>query len=211
MDDVTVHYGETERKRLTVRYMPLTVRNEVTLRSLAAEIDQHIGASNTETMAHRLIEASRDYPEVFDFFNEAGQWNKVAIDKMAKSLQNVHEQEHNLKVEATKEGDAAPAYEPLSYEDAVREAVKRMQAQWSDMLRGNLDLARRLYFAVGKWPVSLDGIRKGMEIVPRIIDRNAMSPHDVEAITGDSESEFWQTVSASEVARIIDTFRTGID
>lgn len=209
MSDV-LHYGDDGRQRLTLRTIPITMRNEVDLRSIATEIDAYMSGSDVRAFTSKLISAANTYPEVLDFFTEAGNWNAKTIDKMARSLQSVVEAEHQMKVEATKDGDAPPAYEPLDYEAAVQEAVKRLQSQWKDLLAGNLDLARRLYFTAGKWPVTLQGLKDGRTMVQRIIDRKAMTTTDVELIDSETDSDFWATVNAAEVASAIDTFRNGI-
>lgn len=210
MSERVIVYGEEGQHKLTLHTIPLTMRNELELRAIAAEIDAYMSKSDVRSITEKLLEASNVYPEVWDFFNEAGTWNLQTIDRMAKSLQAVVEQEHQLKVEATKESDAPPAYEPLDYNAAVQEAVKRLQQQWKDLLAGNLDLARRLYFSAGKWPVSLSALKDGRLMMQRIIDRKRMKPEHVELIDGDVDNELWSTIPASEVALIIDTFRAGI-
>jgi hypothetical protein len=195
---------------MQLKLLPLTLRNETQLRAIKAEIDTHTAGADQRTLITRLIEASREYPEVWTFFNEAGAWNSVTLDKMAKTLIEMNEQEHKLALENVKEGEAPPVYEPLSYEDAVREAASRLRKQWEDMLSGNLGLGRKLYFVPGQWPVSLEGIRKGAIILRKIIDRAAMRSEDVALIDSELDSDFWLSVEASEVATIINSFREGV-
>lgn len=207
---------KSDGSKCHLHLLPITARNEPELRAIHSATQQHISASDSGRMIDLLASAAEDYPEVWEFWTEAGRENTRTIRKIAEGLQAAQDEAERLRHEAViagmKEGDVEPTFEPISLpmEEALAEAKQRHWQQWQDFLAGNMDLAKRLYFVTDQWPVSLAGIKAGRPIIQRMIDRKRMNAEDVELIDGAEDSDFWMDAQAVEVARIINYFRRSV-
>jgi hypothetical protein len=99
-----------------------------------------------------------------------------------------------------------PAYQPMTDEAAKAIAEKDMQDNLKTYIKDNLDVGKQLYFDTEKFPTTIEALKVGIGIVRDTIDRNKLTDEQNMLIESELDSEYWQNVSAQEVADYVDYF-----
>ena len=193
-----------------VHIMPITLRNEGKAREWHKRITEYSNKVNASVFIDTLQNVFRLYPDTMDFINEIGGLNTETIkrrgDAMIAAQRAVWE---NEKAEAEKEGkEYTKEYQPMSEDVAYKLAAEELSKSWQVFLRDNQEVGKLLYFNLQGFPVTLDALKLGIECIKDTVDRSRTSGDVLAEIDSDVSGDFWQDVTAAEVAAYVDTFRS---
>ena len=68
------------------------------------------------------------------------------------------------------------------------------------------DIGRQLYFNVDAFPRTMESLVLGIQVIRATCDRSKLTGEQIDLIDSNNDADFWQDVSAAEVAAYVDNF-----
>ena len=190
-----------------ITHLPVTLRNERICKEWYVRIKEHIQKRSVEHTLRNIARLRNEYEDLAELIDEVGMINQRTVMQRALHVREAHEAEHDYQNELRRERkEAEIAYEPLSAEAAKGIAEKELQDSLTVLLQDNPEIGRELYFNVESFPKTMESLILGIECVRATCDRGKLTDEQITLLDSSNDSEFWQDVSASEVAAYVDKF-----
>ena len=190
-----------------ITHLPVTLRNERICKEWYVRVKEHIQKRSVEHMLRNIARLRNEFEDLAELIDEVGMVNQRTVMQRALHVREAHEAEHDYQNELRRERkEAEIAYEPLSAEAAKGIAEKELQDSLTVLLQDNPEIGRELYFNVESFPETMESLILGIQCVRATCDRAKLSEDDIAKIDSGNDSDFWQDVSASEVAAYINKF-----
>lgn len=192
---------------IEITHLPVTLRNERVCKDWYVRVKEHIQKRSVEHTLRNIARLRNEYEDLAELIDEVGMVNQRTVLIRAMRVKEAHEAEHNWQNELRRERkEAEHEYEPLTPEAAKGIAEKELQDSLTMLLQDNLEIGRELYFNVEAFPKTMESLILGIHCIRATCDRSKLSEKQIALIDSNNESEFWQDVSASEVAAYVDKF-----
>lgn len=158
-------------------------------------------------MLRNIARLRHEYDDIAELIDEVGMINQRTVSQRIVHLMEAHKEEHEYQNELRRERkEAEHEYEPMSNEAAKAIAEQELQQSLTAVLQDSPEIGRMLYFDVDKFPHTMESLRLGIDCICATCDRSKLSEDDIAKIDSANDSEFWQDVTASEVAGYVDNF-----
>ena len=192
---------------IEITHLPVTLRNERVCKEWYVRVKEHVQKRSVEHTLRNIARLRNEYEDLAELIDEVGMINQRTVLVRAMHVKEAHEAEHNWQNELRRERkEAEHEYEPLTPEAAKGIAEKELQDSLTLLLQDNPEIGRELYFNVEAFPKTMESLILGIHCIRATCDRSKLSEEQVALIDSSNESEFWQDVSASEVAAYVDKF-----
>lgn len=192
---------------IEIDHLPVTLRNERLCKEWYVRVRDHIQKRSVEHTLKNIARLRNEYEDIAELIDEVGMINQRTVSLRIKTLKEAHQAEHDYQNEQRRENKEQELnYEPLSDEAAKAIAEKELQESLTVLLQDNPEIGRRLYFNVDSFPVTMESLILGIQVIRATCDRSKLSKEEIELIDSSNKSEFWLDVSASEVAAYVDNF-----
>lgn len=186
-----------------IQPLPITLANEHKIRPFYDKVRAFMQEKNAVGMMRtvaRLRVADPMLSELLDEFGRPSEtWFTKQVDVMLSNDAAFREHQQS---------EGLPTAEPLTRELAIETAKKDHTRIMSEYFVANPEVARQLYFDFGAFPATLEGLKMGIDTIRGCGDLDAL-----EAAHGGNarelvvtDSEFWQNVTAAEVAAWVTRF-----
>ena len=192
---------------IEITHLPVTLRNERVCKDWYVRVKEHVQKRSVEHTLRNIARLRNEYEDLAELIDEVGMINQRTVLVRSMHVKEAHEAEHNWQNELRRERkDPEHEYEPLTPEAAKGIAEKELQDSLTLLLQDNPEIGRELYFNVEAFPKTMESLILGIHCIRATCDRSKLSEEQVALIDSSNESEFWQDVSASEVAAYVDKF-----
>lgn len=192
---------------IEITHLPVTLRNERVCKDWYVRVKEHVQKRSVEHTLRNIARLRNEYEDLAELIDEVGMINQRTVLVRAMHVKEAHEAEHNWQNELRRERkEPEHEYEPLTPEAAKGIAEKELQDSLTLLLQDNPEIGRELYFNVEAFPKTMESLILGIHCIRATCDRSKLSEEQVALIDSNNESEFWQDVSASEVAAYVDKF-----
>lgn len=186
-----------------IQPLPITLANEHVIRPHFDKVRAFAQEKNAVGMMRTVARLRVADPMLSDLIDEFGRPSDVWF---AKQVDTMISNDAAFREHHTSEGLATT--EPLTREMANETAKKDHTRIMSEYFVANPEVARQLYFDFGAYPATLEGLKIGIDTIRHCADLDALERahggNARELITTDSE--FWQNVTAAEVAAWVTRF-----
>ena len=192
---------------IEITHLPVTLRNERICKEWYVRIREHIQKRGVEHTLRNIARLRNEYEDLADLIDEVGMINQRTVLIRSQYVKEAHESNHDFENEVRRENKQAEIqYEPISDEAAKAIAEKELQESLTYLLQDNPEIGRELYFNVESFPKTMESLVLGIQCIRATCDRSKLNEEQIALIDSNNESEFWQDVSASEVAAYVDKF-----
>jgi hypothetical protein len=192
---------------IEITHLPVTLRNERVCKDWYVRVKEHVQKRSVEHTLRNIARLRNEYEDLAELIDEVGMINQRTVLVRSMHVKEAHEAEHNWQNELRRERkEPEHEYEPLTPEAAKGIAEKELQDSLTLLLQDNPEIGRELYFNVEAFPKTMESLVLGIHCIRATCDRSKLSEEQVALIDSSNESEFWQDVSASEVAAYVDKF-----
>lgn len=192
---------------IEITHLPVTLRNERVCKDWYVRVKEHVQKRSVEHTLRNIARLRNEYEDLAELIDEVGMINQRTVLVRSMHVKEAHEAEHNWQNELRRERkEPEHEYEPLTPEAAKGIAEKELQDSLTLLLQDNPEIGRELYFNVEAFPKTMESLILGIHCIRATCDRSKLSEEQVALIDSSNESEFWQDVSASEVAAYVDKF-----
>jgi hypothetical protein len=192
---------------IEITHLPVTLRNERVCKEWYVRVKEHIQKRSVEHTLRNIARLRNEYEDLAELIDEVGMINQRTVLIRSMHVKEAHQAEHDWQNELRRERkESEHEYEPLTPEAAKGIAEKELQDSLTMLLQDNPEIGRELYFNVEAFPKTMESLVLGIHCIRATCDRGKLSEEQIASIDSNNESEFWQDVSASEVAAYVDKF-----
>lgn len=192
---------------IEITHLPVTLRNERICKEWYVRIREHIQKRGVEHTLRNIARLRNEYEDLAELIDEVGMINQRTVLIRSQYVKEAHESNHDFENEVRRENKQAEIqYEAISDEAAKAIAEKELQESLTYLLQDNPEIGRELYFNVESFPKTMESLVLGIQCLRATCDRSKLSEEQIALIDSSNESDFWQDVSASEVAAYVDKF-----
>lgn len=193
--------------RIEITHLPVTLRNERVCKEWYVRVKEHIQKRSVEHTLRNIARLRNEYDDLAELIDEVGMINQRTVLIRSQHVKEAHEAEHEFQNQLRRDNkEQEIEYEPISDEAAKAIAEKELQESLTHLLQDNPEIGRELYFNVESFPKTMESLVLGIHCIRATCDRSKLSEQQIALIDSNNESEFWQDVSASEVAAYVDKF-----
>ena len=188
-------------KVIRFEHQIVTLRTERTMRDWYERLKTFVASNTHGELTGRILQVADNYPEVFDFLTEDGNFKADIIKSKASAILSVHNA-RRAAMEAEEQ-----EWTPLSAEAAVKAAADMVQADWQKWTEANPDVARMLIFNVEAYPHNVAALKLGIACIKAtaIVDSSTSYYLELQHEGADAH-DFWLDYPATEVAKYCDRF-----
>lgn len=186
-----------------IKPLPITLANEHRVRPFYDKVRAFMQEKNAVAMMRTVARLRVADPMLSELIDEFGRpsdaWYAKQVDVMLSNDAAFREHQQS---------EGLPTSEPLTRELATETAKADHKRIMSEYFVGNPEVARQLYFDFGAYPVTLEGLKIGIDTIRGCGDLDALeATHGANARElVATDSEFWQNVTAAEVAAWVTRF-----
>ena len=186
-----------------IKPLPITLANEHRVRPFYDKVRAFMQEKNAVAMMRTVARLRVADPMLSELIDEFGRpsdaWFAKQVDVMLSNDAAFREHQQS---------EGLPTAEPLTRELATETAKADHKRIMSEYFVGNPEVARQLYFDFGAYPVTLEGLKIGIDTIRGCGDLDALeATHGANARElVATDSEFWQNVTAAEVADWVTRF-----
>lgn len=186
-----------------IKPLPITLANEHRVRPFYDKVRAFMQEKNAVAMMRTVARLRVADPMLSELIDELGRpsdaWYAKQVDVMLSNDAAFREHQQS---------EGLPTSEPLTRELATETAKADHKRIMSEYFVGNPEVARQLYFDFGAYPVTLEGLKIGIDTIRGCGDLDALeATHGANARElVATDSEFWQNVTAAEVAAWVTRF-----
>ena len=192
---------------IDITHLPVTLRNERVCKEWYVRVKEHIQKRSVEHTLRNIARLRNEYEDLAELIDEVGMINQRTVLIRSQHVKEAHEAEHEFQNQIRRDNkESEIEYEPITDEAAKAIAEKELQESLTYLLQDNPEIGRELYFNVETFPKTMESLVLGISCIRATCDRNKLSEEQIALIDSNNESEFWQDVSASEVAAYVDKF-----
>lgn len=185
--------------------LPVTLANEHKVRPVYDRLRTFMQERNAVAMMRTIARLRAHDPMLGELIDEVGRPSAVW---MAKQVQTMLDNDAAFREHQASESVETSA--PLAREMADATAKADHARIMAEYFRGNPEVARQLYFDFGAFPVSLEGLKVGIDAIRECADYDALErTHGANAANmarSNDEAELWQNATAAEVADWVNRF-----
>lgn len=194
----------------TVYMLPVTPRNEAKAREWFERLKTYAQLTNAQVFIEALQRLFRADSDVMHYINEYGSLNTVTIQRMAEEAVQAHKEDYEYRhAEAQANGeDYGAEYVPLPLDVALADAKERLKQGWKEYQRDNPEAMKSVLFDLQGWPVTFDAMNEGIKCIRSTVCRVKTDRETLALIDSETTGEWWQDVTALEVAQYVDSFRS---
>jgi hypothetical protein len=192
---------------IEISHLKVTLKNELICRAAYTKAKEFTQSKNVDLVLRNINRLRNQHEDLAEMIDEIGMINKETVKIHAQRLKDNHLAGWlRMKKDLEDEDQAVPEYEPMTDDAALASAEAEIQENLKVYLKDNLNIGKSLYFDAERFPESLDALKIGIEILKETIDRSSLSEDEIQKIDSEISSDFWQNVSASEVADYVTKF-----
>ena len=192
---------------IEVHHLPVTLRNEQVCKAAYLRVKEFMQSRSIEATLRNIARLRANHEELAELIDEVGMLNIRTILARALTLQDAHKAEWEYRGKLlAEEGKEQGEYEPMPGDAAQAIAKEELQASLTTYLKDKPEIGKSLYFDVEAFPASLEALKMGIAIIRETCDRERITSDESAKIDSDNDSDFWQGVSASEVAAYVTNF-----
>lgn len=186
-----------------IKPLPITLANEYRVRPFYDKVRAFMQEKNAVAMMRTVARLRVADPMLSELIDEFGRpsdaWYAKQVDVMLSNDAAFREHQQS---------EGLPTSEPLTRELATETAKADHKRIISEYFVGNPEVARQLYFDFGAFPATLEGLKMGIDTIRGCGDLDALeAAHGANARElVATDSEFWQNVTAAEVADWVTRF-----
>lgn len=186
-----------------IQPLPITLANEHIVRPQYDRVRAFCQERNAVAMLRTVARLRAEDEALAALIDEFGRPSQTWLDKQVRTMLD-NDRAYREHVPETSG--------PELTEEVARETAKADHTRiLTDYLQSRPDVSRKLYFDFGAFPVTLEGLKFGIDVIRAVGDLNAVeATHGANArILVETDSEFWQNVTAAEVAAWVSRFCEG--
>lgn len=186
-----------------IQPLPITLANEHKIRPFYDKVRAFMQEKNAVSMMRTVARLRVADPMLSELLDEFGRPSESWFTKQVEVMLS-----NDVAFREHRQSEGLPTAEPLTRELAIETAKKDHARIMSEYFVANPEVARQLYFDFGAYPVSLEGLKIGIDTIRGCGDLDALEAtygaNARESVVTDSE--FWQNVTAAEVAAWVTRF-----
>lgn len=190
---------------IDVHHLPITLRNELVCRAAYQRAKEFAQSKNLESALTNIARLRNKHEVLHELIDELGMLNSKTLARQMQMLKDNHHSAWLHDSTQYEEKDI-PEYQPMADDAAKAIAEKEMQDNLKTYIKDNLDVGKQLYFDTEKFPTTIEALKVGIGIVRDTIDSSKLTDQETLDIQSELHSEYWQNVSAQEVADYVDYF-----
>lgn len=192
---------------IDIKHLPVTLRNERTCKEWYLRVREHIQKRSVEHTLKNIARLRHEYEDIAELIDEVGMINQRTVSRRIEHVKEAHKAEHDYQNELRRDNkEVEIEYEPITDEAAKAIAEKELQDSLTVLLTDNPEIGRQLYFNVDSFPKTMESLVLGIQVIRATCDRSLLQENEIALIDSNNDSEFWQDVSAAEVASYVDNF-----
>lgn len=194
---------------IEIDHLPVTLRNQQICKDWYQRISNHIQQRSVEYMLRTIARLRHGSEELAELIDEVGMVNNVTLQARIVALIEAHKAQHEYENEQRKAAKQAELeYEPITAEAAKAIAEQELKDSLVVLLKDSPEIGRQMYFNLDAFPHTMESMLMGIDCIRATVDYSKLSEDESDAIKSANDSEFWQDVTASEVAQYVDRFRS---
>lgn len=184
-------YLTFQGKKHIITVPAVTLRNHTTMLEWSRKLDAKAKADRTDVQLGAIKQVLDTFPDALDFIDALGNVNAA---KLTARMDTIRADEQRKAADAAEAGNT---YEPMS-EDAIREeAYKWVMDAWQSWIRDNPQAAMMLMFQATEYPTDIEALLLGIDCIKATAGATGET---ATLIASETTSDFWQDISAEEVA-----------
>lgn len=184
----------------TIPMLPLTLANEQTVRPHYEAVKAFCQERGAARMLRTIAQLRKADPAFAELVDEVGRPNPQWQAEQVRIM---------LANDAAFREAGEHKGEPLTEAKAAETAKADHDAKLKTYFAMQPEVARRMYFDFGAFPVTLEALKFGRGVIIACADYDALTAaHGANTadVVRNAESDFWQNVTAPEVAVWMDRF-----
>ncbi len=194
---------------IEIDHLPVTLRNQQICKDWYQRISNHIQQRSVEYMLRTIARLRHGSEELAELIDEVGMVNNVTLQARIVALIEAHKAQHDYENEQRKAAKQAELeYEPMTAEAAKAIAEQELKDSLVVLLKDSPEIGRQMYFNLDAFPQTMESMLMGIDCIRATVDYSKLSENESHAIKSANDSEFWQDVTASEVAQYVNRFRS---
>lgn len=190
---------------IEVEHLPITLRNELVCRVAYQKAKEFAQSKNLESALVNIARLRTKHDVLHELIDELGMLNSKTLQRHMQMLKDNHYSAWKHDAQQF-DDDEKPEYQPMTDDAAKAIAEKEMQDNLKTYIKDNIEIGKQLYFDTEKFPTTIEALKIGIGIIKETVDKSKLNIEQSAAIESELDSDYWQNVSAREVADYVDYF-----
>ena len=184
--------------KVTLTHKPITLRNAETLTKLAQETRDFVMKKNGDAQRKLMVDLVNSHPDLLDVMTMTGEVNPQAVNKYVENVKkSIEERNQHLN-----EGEEPEVFDEAK---AKQSAIEWVQKVVADMMKDTPRIAKILQYTMPTFGEDMESLVYGIGVVIGSYDSSKFNDETNANITN-RDGEWWQDVTATEVAEYVNNF-----